>query len=192
MTAQISDHIIYKEEIYNLTGYTEEIPFLVESFGLDPVGNNTACYRGFQRTFIIESNKLLIQGLDINTKKDNFKNSDLPDIYGVKPNTKVKRPKSLFFNTEYKDLNYLINYSGSLLIGKGFIRNLYVHMGFHPAWKYEKVIELTFKNGILTKSENLSLKMSKVREELMDNENQMKNNKTDDWIESTFNQKYKK
>ncbi|WP_299901332.1 hypothetical protein [uncultured Aquimarina sp.] len=192
MTAQISDHIIYQGEIYDLTGYTEEIPFFVESFGLNPVGKTTACWRGFQRTFIIDKDQLLIQGVDINLKKENSKKSPLPSINGVTPNTKVRRPKSFFFNTEYEGLNYLIEYSGSLLIGKDFIRNLYVHMGFHPAWKYEKVLEFEFNHGVLVKIEDLSKKMKGIRAELQENENSMKDINTHDWIESTFNQKYKK
>ena len=36
-------------------------------------------------------------------------------------------------------------------------------MGFQPAWKYRKVIELTFEKGILQKELDQSEKMVKVR-----------------------------
>lgn len=48
---------------------------------------------------------------------------------------------------EFKD----VPLSGGLLLGEGFIQELYVHMGFHPAWKYLHVIELIFEGGQLHK-----------------------------------------
>ncbi len=56
-----------------------------------------------------------------------------------------------------------MNYTGSLLLGDGFIPGLYVHMGVQSSWKFEKVIELVFKNGVLEKEEDLSEKMAEIR-----------------------------
>lgn len=50
---------------------------------------------------------------------------------------------------EFKDVP--IPLSGGLLLGEGFIQELYAHMGFHPAWKCLHVIELIFEGGQLHK-----------------------------------------
>lgn len=52
--------------------------------------------------------------------------------------------------------NAVIPFSSGLLLGDGFIRELYVHMGFHPAWKFERVVELIFEGGQLTRSHDRS------------------------------------
>ena len=55
-------------------------------------------------------------------------------------------------------------FSGGLLLGQGFIRKLYEHMRFDPAWKFEKVIELLFADGILTAAHDRSAEMAEIRE----------------------------
>jgi len=40
-------------------------------------------------------------------------------------------------------------FSGSLVLGHGFIKELYDHMGFHPRWKYTTVLEMEFEEGRL-------------------------------------------
>ena len=43
-------------------------------------------------------------------------------------------------------------------------------MGFQPAWKYEKVIELTFENGFLQEEIDQSENMAKAREKHLEEE----------------------
>jgi hypothetical protein len=51
---------------------------------------------------------------------------------------------------EYWPIRVRQPFTGGLLLGAGFIRELYVHMGHQPAWKYTEVLELTFDDGRLT------------------------------------------
>lgn len=53
-----------------------------------------------------------------------------------------------------------------MLLGRGFIRELYVHMGFDPAWKYEEVHELLFREGALTEAADRSAGMAALREKM--------------------------
>jgi hypothetical protein len=53
-----------------------------------------------------------------------------------------------------------------LLLARGFIDNLYVHMGFHSAWKYEAVVELVFDTGVLTGEFDRSRQMAELRREI--------------------------
>jgi hypothetical protein len=67
-------------------------------------------------------------------------------------------------------------------------------MGFAPAWKYEIVHELTFVNGVLANSIDLSEKMKEAREIIEKHEGKRIAYREDSnytsWIEETFNQKY--
>ncbi|WP_196892786.1 hypothetical protein [Aureivirga marina] len=190
MTAQISDQFIYNNQFYSLTGFTEEICFHPGDYEIFTKSASTACWRGFYRTFSIENNELVAKNLNVNDSNIN-ENPLGPIINGVKP----KRNKGRF-NKTYENINLKIDFTGSILIGKDFIRDLYVHMGFHPAWKYETVFEFTFENGNLKKQENLSDKMSEIRQEW----SKLKNKKgeetisfdLDEWIKKTFDQKYNK
>jgi hypothetical protein len=82
------------------------------------------------------------------------------------------------------------NYSpGGLLLGAGFIEELYVHMGYHPAWKSKTVLELTFDDGRLDAVHDRSEPMAQRRAaqgsltptDLRD---------LDAWIDITFDHSY--
>ncbi len=78
-----------------------------------------------------------------------------PDINGREPALPVDQQP--LFNNVYDNLNLPLPFSGGFLIARDFIRELYVHMGFHPAWKFREVWELLFDNGILKESQDVSL-----------------------------------
>lgn len=52
------------------------------------------------------------------------------------------------------------------MLGRDFIKELYVHMGFHPAWKYREVHELVFEDGVLQSHKDCSQDMNRVRLDL--------------------------
>ena len=58
---------------------------------------------------------------------------------------------------------YLVPFTGGLLLGADFIEELYVHMGFHPAYKYQHVLELTFETGQLLSQSDRSIEMEEIR-----------------------------
>ncbi len=66
----------------------------------------------------------------------------------------------------YSTMELPIPFTGGLLVCQGFIREHYVHMGFHPAWKFEHVEELLFDDGHLTSHEDVSEALAGVREKL--------------------------
>lgn len=57
-----------------------------------------------------------------------------------------------------------MDFTGGILVADGFIHNLYVHMGFQPAWKYETVFELTFSQGTLLDTTDVSRQMAGLRD----------------------------
>jgi hypothetical protein len=87
-----------------------------------------------------------------------------PAIHGVHPLPPADRHGPFSFSDNYYDVGLPLPFTGGLLLGKGFIPELYEHMGFHPAWKFRKVIELIFADGILTAAHDRSADMERIRE----------------------------
>ena len=151
MTAQIDDLFQYRGQIYQLSGISEGELFDISVLDLTPVASCTACWRGYQAIFSVADSHLILDALSVSLFQppkgnERFVREEGPIINGIAPS----RPESdSFFNNEYQGLNHHLEYSGGVLITDGFIRDLYVHMGFHPAWKYETVSELVFERGIL-------------------------------------------
>ena len=94
----------------------------------------------------------------------------------------------------YKDMRAPIAFTGGMLIGDGFIREMYVHMGFHPAYKFRVVHELMFESGRQVSATDQSQIMAKVRQNLVGKPLQPGMNAGDeeimDWIKGTFSLEY--
>jgi hypothetical protein len=84
-----------------------------------------------------------------------------PAINGVAPTAPEER--WMGFNVVYEDLKLPISFTGEMLIGDRFVRELYVHMGFHPAWKYRDVLKLTFERGRLIDKRDVSADVAQLR-----------------------------
>jgi hypothetical protein len=63
----------------------------------------------------------------------------------------------------YDGLAAVAPYSGCLTLGADFVWDQYVHMGFHPPWKYGTVLDLTFAAGRLVEAVDRSEEMARLR-----------------------------
>ncbi len=167
MTAQINDTFRYRKNEYALAGMSEGELFDISVLDLKPSMASTACWRGYQAVFAIVHSRLVLDALHVNLLRPGEENNCSerevgPVINGVAPSP--PRQGLDFFNNHYQGLNYHLEYSGGLLLADGFIESLYVHMGFHPAWKYKSVIELVFDAGILKEEFDRSERMAEIRE----------------------------
>jgi hypothetical protein len=175
MTAQINDTFRYRNAEYSLAGISEGELFDISILDLKPAMASTACWRGYQAVFTVAQSRLVLDALHVNLLregqgKERFQREEGPVINGVTPSPSHKEYD--FFNNHYQGLNYHLEYSGGLLLADGFIQSLYVHMGFHPAWKYETVIELIFDAGILKQEFDRSARMAEIREMLLRSRNE--------------------
>ena len=144
MTAQEPDSFIYNNRNYHMVAYSAEEPINPASLGFEPVGLNSDCWRGYISVYSIDEDKRLILkhlylglydpieqlGKPIQGKPIGMVSPVTPDDYD---------DEFFFLNNHYKDVDLIIDYGGGILIGNGFIDELYEHMGFHPAWKYGEV-----------------------------------------------------
>lgn len=163
MTAQINDLFLFRGAKYCIAGISEGELFDPQLLGLNPVSSCSACWRGYQGYFALSEDRLVLDALRITLVEDegHYVRRPGPVLNGVTP-----QEADGFFNNLYEDLNYHLEYTGGLLIGHGFIRELYVHMGFHPAWKYEDVWELVFQSGKICATKDRSQAMQEVRDQI--------------------------
>lgn len=161
MTAQFSDLFRLHDAEYSVAEVHGDNLFEPASFGLFPIMASTACWRGYVAIFAVSEAHLVLDSLFVNLRETKG-----PPINNISP----RPPAGRFgmFNQEYRGLNHRLDFSGKLLLGNDFIRELYVHMGFHPAWKYRTVIELAFEDGKLTAENDRSERMAEIRRTMQD------------------------
>ncbi len=139
MTAQIEDKYSYKGRKYNVVAMTSPIDFDPEEYGFRPVAASTACWRGYVCEYAITDKELYRRRLNIFCGDNPY-----PEFEGVMP---VKDKKKYSYFMVYDHLHHSIDYTGSIVVGSGFLQQYYIHMGFQRAWAYKNVYELKFENG---------------------------------------------
>jgi hypothetical protein len=206
VTAQINDMFRYRESEYSVAGISEGELVDISILDMKPAGTCTACWRGYQAVFAANESRLVLDALHVNLlQRDEGKKRldrvDGPTINGVAPAAATGIPDSFdnrIFNNHYEGLNFHLEYSGGVLLADGFIRGLYVHMGFHPAWKYETVIELIFEGGVLKGEFDRSVQMAEIREtfskskkERWDSDRVRRKDEIRRFVERAFDRRYK-
>jgi hypothetical protein len=200
MTAQVDDKIRYKNSEYSIIGINGEGLLDPSQYGLSPTAWVTSCWRGFLTTYVVENKKLFLTRLEINLtpidldRKGNVEKVSAPLIEGYKPKDTSEGEKYKGFEYKYNEMKLPIPFTGGLLVASGFIRELYIHMGFHPAWKYEDVHELIFEKGNLFEARDVSREMAEFREEMLGASLRPDSNAHPDeimkWIEQCFSRDY--
>lgn len=172
MTAQISDKVTYKGTNYSLAEINGNGLFDLRRYGMEPVAPSTCFWRGYFAAYEVKDGLLLLQTLLISLTD--------PWGLGIPHQTMQKQalaiegrqPRLLLnesmFEYAYESMELPIVFSGSLLLGDGFIKQLSVHAGFHPAWKYRTVHELGFREGKLLQAIDRSVQMSEIRSKMID------------------------
>ena len=180
MTAQISDKIRYHDGDYSVVGWEGAVPFDPAAHMLEPVMFSTGCWQGYtcayevvaqaaavqaepairvdgaERTEVLRLAKVYI-GL-AGEQRAAAERGDGPKLFGVHP--VYSESDGCFV---YDGLAAVAPYSGCLTLGADFVWDQYVHMGFHPPWKYGTVLDLTFAAGRLVEAVDRSEEMARLR-----------------------------
>ncbi len=179
MTAQINDRVFFREVAYELVGFDGQGLFDPADLGLCVRPLHTACWRGFYCTYEVVDDQFRLRdahlGLSAAEYPDGF-----PSLFGVAPSPPGQYESAAI----YLDVGHVVPYTGRLLLGHGFISSLYVHMGFHPAWKYRQVCLLELEGGRLVNWEDRSQQAAADRHRHLTEDEP----RTDllSWVESTF------
>ncbi|QDU74284.1 hypothetical protein Pan97_12910 [Bremerella volcania] len=164
MTAQIDDYFLYADKSYSVAGISEGSLFDPAILDIQPMGTCSACWRGYFVEYGLVDRHLAVVNLHASfyEEGEGYRRLQGPEINGIVPTD--MQDEHDWFNNHYEKINFHLEYSGGLLLADGFIEELYVHMGFHPAWKYLQVRELVFENGILIGDYDRSEKMAEIRQ----------------------------
>ena len=161
MTAQVGDSFIYKGDDYSIGAISEPIQFNPLEYGIKPVACCTACWNGYWCDYHISKEGIILENLYINAK-DNY----YPEINNVSPEREGKKSFLYMGHHLYKNINIFMEYTGKILIGKDFINEYYIHMGYQRAWAYEVLEEVIFDKGKLIKTVDHSEMAKKLRLDL--------------------------
>jgi hypothetical protein len=199
MTAQIPDSLLLENRKLSLVGVNGGELFNPSRFGLSPFPSFTACWRGFVCQYKVRDARLMLDQLQVSLaapaepgQRSAFVGQAGPAINGISP----VFPNEAFppLNNRYEALNLEVQFSGGLLAGAGFLRELYVHMGFHPAWKYETVYELITFDGQVSEVRDVSQGMAAIRDAMgkraIQPDLDVDEQDLRSWIESTFKLNY--
>jgi hypothetical protein len=193
MTAQVNDSILYRLEKYAIAGINGAGLFQPEDHGITPVAISTGCWRGYYCTYEVVDASLRLKQLHIGLNEQDqaaAERCEGPLLFGAGPS--YSESERCFV---YDGLQELIAFTGGLLLGAEFIWDFYVHMGFHPAWKYRTVHELIFEQGRLIGEADRSKDMAQLREG-MANRSRESTDPNDritlgEWIARCFSRDYK-
>lgn len=150
MTAQVHDRVVWEGRDCLLVGIDGTGLFDPWEHGLRTQPTTTANWRGCVAHYGVRDDRLLLLELtDVGLAIEPGRPP--PSLRGTLPQGER--------GFAYPDLNWPLDFTGRLLIGRGFIQALYRHMGFHPAWKFEESWELVFDGGRLTSARDTSDEM---------------------------------
>ena len=160
MTAQMPETVRIRGSYYALCGIRGEGLFDHESHGLETVAPHAACWRGVICGYAIVDNRLVLEEIELwsNASRWLHNLARLEVLFGE--NILLDEKNHRFHAAR---LGFVVPFTGALLLGDGFIKELPALMGFHPPFMYRKVLELTFESGFLLSESDRSMQMSEVR-----------------------------
>jgi len=183
------DIVFYEGKPYNVAGVKGAGMFEPRSFGLKSMAKCSDCWRGYVCEYcVLKDRRFVLRGLRINLPDQADDADEDLELFGVKP----RHYKNGLFERSYRGMNGPIEFTGGILLGMDFISKLYVHMGFHPAWKYQKVYELILEKGRVVSAEDRSQRMAELREEISRESLTPKSSaEIAKWVETCFSLEYR-
>jgi hypothetical protein len=189
VTAQVPDFVQHQGKRYDVVGVSGEGLFRPSDWGMDPTPTSTACWRGFVALYKVEEDRLYLDQLEIGVAEAFGKPAIEPvRVFGTLPQ---EQPGG--YEAHYRFEDAVVPFIGGLLLGDQFLHEFYVHMGFHPAWKYEEVLELVFREGHLERTIDHSERIAEIRSEIASGSRPDPDGSPDQldvWIHRTFQLDY--
>jgi hypothetical protein len=183
MTAQISDTIIYpslgnyredaSEREWAIAGVAGESLFDPAPHQLKVQSSSTGCRRGYHCGYLVSNGELRLTRVTCGLRHNDVEaigRGAGPKLFGAPlrtrfqltqafdPKTGRLGPQELTPAGDYQveGLSAPLDFTGGLLLGRDFIQELYVHIGFQPVYRYRTVTELTFEHGRLQNAQDHS------------------------------------
>ena len=161
MSGQMSDVVVVEGEEFALIEPPSGTLIDLRSYGLKPVSMHSANTRGELVRFRILDNTLLVSDLQVGSLEAP------PALGGVEATTDEYGQV-----WTYLGLDLPVDFTGDLVIGADPLLDVYVHVGFLPAWHYERVLAFAIESGNVTASEDRSEQVAAYRSERSDDEDE--------------------
>jgi len=162
MTGQIHDMVLHNGSIFSLCGIRGDGLFDPADYGLEPSEMSTACRRGYHCLYAIKEDILYLEHVKIGHNADRpvrFDRHSQVKLFGVGP------AEGDHLGSTFTALNQRMFFSGSLLLGRDFIAELYRHIGFQLPHNCRTVVELTFEAGTVVQAADRSEEMREIRQQ---------------------------
>lgn len=180
MTAQIGDSYKWNKREYQIVAETAPLNFNPQEYGMDPFGFCSACWRGYWCEFDINDKGLFLQNLYINNHSGNYPTlngvSVSPITYheGISIGMHGEKDEKVLIEDHlghrmYENVMLRIPYTGRIVVGRDFIDQYYIHMGFQRGWAYKELREFSFEAGYLIETIDHSEEAKQMREEMAKN-----------------------
>lgn len=162
MTAQVPDTVEVDGVRYSIAGVSGTGLFDPKDHGVEPRPISTGCWRGFVCRYAVvgDAFRLAELHLGLGSALDGEQVTPETVLLGATP---AREGGEHVFRYDGLD----VAFTGTLLAGEGFVQSTYVHMGYAPAWKFERVLRLTVEAGRVTAREDLSEQMARTRESIV-------------------------
>lgn len=160
VTAQAPDQVEIDGVEHAIAGVSGTGLFEPAEHGVQPFMIHTGCWRGFICTYAVAGDAFTLRDLRLGRAST---------IGGepIEEGTPLLGAAAALDGGEwvFRYDAYVVPFTGTLLAGDGFVWSTYVHMGYAPAWKYERVVELAVDAGRVTARRDLSEQMAALRAE---------------------------
>ncbi len=160
MTGQTNDQFRYQDRHYSVVTTTAGEPFDPRSLGMKPEPVRTDCWRGYQVTYGLSGNRLVVIRLGVNLVVDTI---DYQRVEGPSIDTVTPEQSTGEFNNHYIGLRIPLAYSGRLFLAAHFIEEFFEDVAFQQGWKYRELRGLEFVRGVLIDTLDLSEQAAEIR-----------------------------
>lgn len=175
MTGQVSDRVLVDGEPWSLTGTTGTGLFDPTLHGLRPMPLHTGCWRGYICTYEVTATDLRLRKLELGRLPGPDHDplagpfpttaggpTPFPAVLGVDPvDPDPPRGPATY------EMDVVVDFTGKLLLGADFLREHYVHMGFQPAWRFSRVLEVEVDRGIVVARRDRSAEIAAQRDAIV-------------------------
>lgn len=167
MTAQVADTVELEGREYSIAGVRGGPLFDPGQHRIKPGVIGTACWRGYICSYLVDDGLLHLVKLVVGSGTKVAGRT--LDAEGRLLGGRLK-PAESWTGWEVTGIDLPVPLTGGLLLGRRFIQATYVHMGFHPAWKFAKVIELLADGGKVTATLDRSAEFAAIRRRIQNGE----------------------
>lgn len=155
MSAQIMDSLENQKNTYDIIHVEGGQLYDIKQSGVK-VTLHPMCWRGYFGEYMLREKQLYLHNLFVHSDEK------CPSVNNV---TVSNRLGILSDFKHYGRVDIRMDFTGSLIIAKDYLKDYYDCMGCQNAILYETVEELILNNGVVTDKVDYSSKIKEIREE---------------------------